>query len=223
MTKENKTIWKYKLVSKRRLTRNRNPYTFHTMPFINWLIENEEFSNPEKVSVIYLASYQNYKGKLLAKNNVPLSKKLIQEKLKISNPARFNSFYKKLFEKGIVTEDENGLLHWNNEFSLKGKDKLNGIELIRIYDKQIQHLFNENAPKTLYPLIALSPYIAHFENRIALDLAEIAYLCEHANTRSCGRQLKLMTIKSGANVFVKQGNLIFVNPSVIKKAELINK
>lgn len=203
-----------------KLKRSINPFTYHTMPFINWLIDNPEFSNPEKVSVIYLASFQDYNGKLVSGNRVPLNKKMIQEKTGIKCVKTFNKFYKKLFSQDIFNETESGELYWNNLMSLKrgmyGTQKHEELKLVKIFDKQLHQLYSENVPKTLYPIIALAPYTTPIENKVDLSMPMITFNCCYSNTRSCGRQLQLMMLESGEQVFVKRNEEIFINPNLIK-------
>lgn len=208
-----------KTVSYRKLYRSLNPFTYHTMPFINWLIDNTEFSNPEKVSIIYLASFQDYNGRLVAGNRVPLNKKMVQEKTGIKHVSTFNAFYKKLFEQGILTEEIKGL-YWNNDMSLKrglyGTKRHKEVELVKIFDKQLHDLYINNASKTLYPIIALAPYTLPVENKVDLSLPMITFKCCYSNTRSCGRQLQLLMLENGERAFVKRDEEVFINPNLIK-------
>ena len=204
----------------RKLNRNDKPFTYYTIAGIKWILDNPNFSNSEKVSLMYLATFQDYNGKLVSGNRIALDKKLIQQYIGIKHTSTFNRFYNNLFSQGIIAEGYQGL-YFNNNIALKrgeyGIGKHDGaIKLAKIFNKPLKYLYTNNAPKTLYPILALAPYIVPIETRVDLSLAEVTFLCGYSNTRSCRRQLQLMELESGEIVFIKQDDEIYINPNLVK-------
>ncbi|UTI43736.1 hypothetical protein [Niallia sp. RD1] len=208
------------LVPFMKFKRSDNPYTYYTITGIKWILDNPNFSNSEKVSIAYLATFQSYNGKLVSNNRIALDKKMIQQYIGIKHISTFNTFYKNLFSQGIIAEGYQGL-YFNNDIALKrGKYGIgkhdDDVKLAKIFNKPLEYLYKNNAPKTLYPILALAPYIVPVETRVDLSLAEITFLCGYSNTRSCGRQLKLMELENGERVFIKKDNEILINPNLVK-------
>lgn len=199
--------------------RSANPFTYYTIAGIKWILDNPNFSNCEKVSLVYLATFQDYKGKLVSGNRIALDKKMIQQYIGIKHDSTFNTFYNNLFSEGIIAVGHQGL-YFNNDIALRrgkyGTDKHVGdVKLAKIFNKSLKYLYTKYARKTLYPILVLAPYVVPIETRVDLSIAEVTFLCGYENIRSCGKQIQRMELENGERVFIQQDNEVFINPNLI--------
>jgi len=168
---------------------NGTKYTFSIERSVIELFNNDNFSDSEKVHIMYLGSFVNYEGYLMNKNKQPLKKSDVMKVVQIRNRARFYSFYNKLVESGFVKEKEVvdvtkecikavTRMYWNTELSFKGSPKDNSTssnKVYRTYDDTIQRLYEENPAKSLAIIFRLLPYLNKFHNVLCKDTEATDY------------------------------------------------
>ncbi|USK45518.1 hypothetical protein [Cytobacillus oceanisediminis] len=154
-------------------------FTFSIGDSVRELFNNQHFSDAEKVHIMYLGSFVNYKGILMTKNNHPATKKWLQDKLKIKNKKRFYDFYNKLVTFEFLIE-ANNRLYWNNNLCFKGSPKVNSIsssKVVKTYDAAIQQLYREHQPKSLAIIFRLIPYMNKYHNVLCKNIEATEYDC----------------------------------------------
>ncbi|WP_430789468.1 hypothetical protein VBD025_03925 [Virgibacillus flavescens] len=152
-------------------------FTFSLKESVRELFQNNDFSDAEKVHIIYLGSYVNYDGYLMTKNNQIMTKKLLREKVKIKNKDRFYQFYNKLLHLNFIDENE-GKIYWNNNMCFKGSPKKNGTsssKVFKTYDEMIQRLYKMHQPKSIAIIYRLIPYLNKYHNVICKYSDEMEY------------------------------------------------
>jgi hypothetical protein len=152
-------------------------FTFNLEESVVSLFNSNDFTEAEKVHVMYIGSFVNYNGFLMTKNNMPLTKKLLRRKIKINNSKRFYDFYKKLFYFELITEDA-GKLKWNTGLCFKGSPKKSGTtsyKCFKTYDNTIQKLYETHEPKSLSIIFKLIPYLNKFHNVLCKSVEETEY------------------------------------------------
>ncbi|WP_409289635.1 hypothetical protein [Peribacillus sp. SCS-37] len=152
-------------------------FTLHIEEGVRHLFNTNNFSDAEKVHIMYLGSFVNYEGRLMTRNNLPMTKELIRKKVKIKNKSRFNEFYTKLLFSEYIKELEGGVL-WNSKLCFKGSPISKGTSsknTIKTFDLTIQKLYEENEAKSLCIIFRMLPYVNKFHNVFCLNRDEIDF------------------------------------------------
>lgn len=114
--------------------------------------------------IVMLATYCNYQGRIMATQRTPMSKKVMKEILRESNQARFNTFYNKIIENGIVRYDNDEQVYYMpKSYFNKGQTKIKDFGATRLFIDEIQYLFNSVKVtdfKRLGYVFKLLPYIS---------------------------------------------------------------
>ncbi|MDD4698943.1 MAG: hypothetical protein PHV07_01625 [Oscillospiraceae bacterium] len=121
--------------------------------------------------VIFLSTYINYDGVLMADNNRPLNKKQIFQILNISNSLA-HIFWKEVIEKNIIIDNQNDTYSINQNILFKGN--LHGKyvaqlaeqnrSITRIYIDTMRELYSTATHKFLSHIYAILPFVNRHHN-----------------------------------------------------------
>lgn len=153
-------------------------FTFSYIETVSKLHSDERFTDDEKTRIMFLGTYVSYaeKGSYLVHSNGRfIYKSGLKKVLEISKDSKFYSFYNKLVEAEIITEEETIdkeiKLNWNEQYHFRGAIKKgkkgNDTEaLVKTFDTQIRELYKSHTAKQLYIVFLLLPFIHYGTNII---------------------------------------------------------
>lgn len=131
----------------------------------------EILSSSDLTRLIYMATFVDWKGRLMETEQTPMTKEKLKEKLRLSRN-KFADFYKKIIDLYILIEyidkEDNTVIYYiNSEYFFKGElddPKVfdNNQRCTRLFTKEIQHLYESTtvkSHKTLSVLFRTIPYL----------------------------------------------------------------
>ncbi|MGE6630740.1 hypothetical protein [Bacillus sp. NPDC077027] len=226
-------------------------FTFTLSSTIKELNLDQRFTPAEKTRIMFLGTYVTYQeqGSYLRHDNGNfILKNRLQELLEIKNKKEFFTFYNKLVETGILSEEIEGkstiYLKWNSKYHFKGKPSSSAQKeknLVKTFDKQVRELYKEkndkgkavHTPNNLYTLFMVMPYIhpeanilcKHPENDLntcePLTVNELAEMFGFSRSNDLKKKLFKVMLKD-LPVFTIQQNAfvshILVNPFVVYRS-----
>ncbi|WP_404347499.1 hypothetical protein LG311_17870 [Sutcliffiella horikoshii] len=226
-------------------------FTFTLSSTIKELNQDQRFTPAEKTRIMFLGTYVTYQeqGSYLRHDNGNfILKNKLQDLFEIKNKKEFYTFYNKLVETGILSEDIEGrskiYLKWNSKYHFKGKPSSSAQKeknLVKTFDKQVRELYKEknekgkavHTPNNLYTLFMVMPYIHPEANILCkfpendlntcepLTINELAEMFGFSRSNDLKKKLFKVMLK-GFPVFTIQQNAfvshILVNPFVVYRS-----